>query len=82
MLRCRRRGSEDSWDARGLMSCGRRFIGAGMAKLARRSGLKIRWAKAHPGSIPGPGTIVSLTFAHPCVLCRHLTKEPGGGSSS
>jgi CrcB protein len=30
---------------------------AGVAKLARRDGLKIRWGQPHVGSIPTPGTV-------------------------
>ena len=32
-------------------------IVAGVAELARRGGLKIRWAHARPGSTPGPGRL-------------------------
>ena len=34
---------------------------AGVAKLARREGLKIPWAKARVGSIPTPGILIPPT---------------------
>jgi len=36
---------------------------AGVAKLARREGLKNPWGQPHPGSIPGPGIMMVLAVA-------------------
>ena len=38
------------------------LVPAGMAKLARRKGLKIPWGQPHPGSILGPGMMPQSTF--------------------
>ena len=53
---------------------------AGVAKLARREGLKIPWAKARVGSIPTPGTSkhTDVTTPAPASLAALLAVAGGG----
>ena len=58
-------------------------VPAGVAKLARREGLKIPWVQTHPGSIPGPGIhrLASSAFVRaqaPTMHCGAAAERRGG----
>jgi fluoride exporter len=58
---------------------------AGVAKLARREGLKNPWGQPHPGSIPGPGIMMVLAVAAGGALgatARYLIAEWTRGVSA